>query len=560
MDYLELCKIYEKVESTSKSLEKTRILGEFLDKIKNNPEYIHLLQAKIFPDYDPRELGLSTQLVIKAISKSTGQEEEEVVERLKKTGDLGNSAFELSQKKKQQGLFTSKLSVEKVLRNLKKITTFEGKGTIKTKIDLIVDVLHSAGPLESKYFIRTVLGDLKIGVGTGILRDSIVENCFKPNSMEEKKELTERVQGAYNKSTDFQVVFEMALENKLDKINLIPGRAVKVMLYPKANGAEDAFRIVGKPAAFEFKYDGFRLMINKDEKGNISLFTRRLEDVSKQFPDVVKYVKNNLKAKTFIIDSEVVGYDPKTKKYKEFQAISQRIKRKYEIEKLIEKLPVELKVFDIIYLDGKSLISKPFEERRRVLGKLIKEDKYKISLAEQIITDDVEKAENFFQKAIEEGQEGLMVKGLDKKYKPGARIGYGVKWKPEDKDFDLVITGAEWGTGKRAGTLTSFDVACQDEHGELLEIGKVSGGLKEKKEEGLSYGEMTELLEKEIVSESGKHVFVKPKFVATVQYQNIQKSPSYSSGFAMRFPRIVRLRPDRSKEDIATVSEIEKEA
>ena len=152
-----------------------------------------------------------------------------------------------------------------------------------------------------------------------------------------------------------------------------------------------------------------------------------------------------------------------------------------------------------------------------------------------------------------------MVKGLDKIYKPGARIGYGVKWKPEDNDFDLVITGAEWGTGKRAGTLTSFDVACQDESGELLDIGKVSGGLKEKEEEGLSYGEMTEMLTPEIISEEGRHIKVKPLLVVTVQYQNIQKSPSYSSGYALRFPRITRLRPDRTAEDVATIGEVEKE-
>ena len=182
-------------------------------------------------------------------------------------------------------------------------------------------------------------------------------------------------------------------------------------------------------------------------------------------------------------------------------------------------------------------------------------------MAKQIKTNDKNKAEEFYKKALEEGQEGLMVKALDKPYKPGSRVGYSVKLKPEDNDFDLIITGAEYGTGKRAGWLTSFDVSCKDtETGELLEVGKVSTGLKEKKEEGLSFVELTKKLKKNIKKEKARHVYVEPKIIVTVQYQNIQKSPTYSSGYALRFPRIKRERPDRGRKDIATLSEIKKEA
>jgi DNA ligase 1 len=560
MDYRQLCQTYEALGGTTKGLEKTTILAKFLEEIKEKPESIYLIQGRVFPDYDPRELGVSTQILIKAISKSSGHTEKEVIEGLKKQGDLGLAAFELFKTKKQQGLFTEKLTVEKVVNNLQRIPSLEGKGTTGTKIDLIVDLLHSADAIESKYILRTVMGDLKIGVGNGIIRDAIVEFAFDPkDDVEERREAKEFVQAAYNKATDFGLVFQKACEGKLDDIKLSAGRPVKVMLYPKAKSAEDAFRIVGRPATFEYKYDGFRIMINKDEDGEIKLFTRRLEEVSNQFPDLVEFVRENIKAKSFIIDSEAVGYDPKTKTYREFQAISQRIRRKYEIEKLINELPVGLRVFDIIYLDGESLIDKGYQERRKILEKTIFEEDWKIKLADQITTDSEEVAQEFFQKALDEGQEGLMVKGLDKIYKPGARIGYGVKWKPEDKDFDLVITGAEWGTGKRAGTLTSFDVACQDGQGGLVDIGKVSGGLKEKSEEGLSYGEMTEMLTGSIISEGGSHIKVKPEIVVTVQYQNIQKSPSYSSGYALRFPRITRMRPDRRAEDVATLGEVERE-
>lgn len=561
MDYSEICKTYEKLESTSKGLEKTSILAEFLEKIKSNPHVIYLLQGKVFPDYDERELGISQQLAIKAISKATGEPEEKVISEFKKTGDLGSASENLIQTKKQSSLFSSKLTIEKVMQNLQKIPEAEGKGSVDRKINSIVELLHSAKSIEARYIIRTILGDLKIGVGSGLLRDAIVELCFKPESIEEKKKKVELVQSAYDKATDFSLVFEKACQNKLNEITLSPGKPVKVMLFPKAKDIEDAFRIVGKPAAFEFKYDGFRMMINKDKEGEIKIFTRRLDNVTSQFPDVVKYINENVKADSFIIDAEAVGYNPETKKYRPFQAISQRIKRKYDIEKLEKELPIELNVFDIIYINGKSLIKSPYKERRETLEKIIKSEKRKIVLVEQIITSDENEAQKFYEKALEEEQEGLMAKSLSAEYKPGARVGHAVKLKPVDEDFDLVITSAEYGTGKRAGWLTSFDVSCLDEEtGELKQIGKVSTGLKEKPEQGLSYEEMTKMLNKIKTKESGRTIDVKPEIVVTVQYQNIQQSPTYSSGFALRFPRITRLRPDRKVHDIATIQEIEKQA
>lgn len=555
-----MCDVYEKLEGTTKGLEKASILAEFLGEIKDHPEYIYLTQGQIFADYDSRELGMSAKLMIRAIAKASGYEDRDVLIEFKKLGDLGKVAEELvGRKKMQRSLFSSKLSVEKVIMNLKKLPELEGKGTVATKIGHVVELLHSATPVESKYIVRTVIGDLRIGVGSGIIRDAIVEHCFKPKDLAEKKEAAAVVQDAYDKATDFAIVFERSCDNTLQKISLSPGKPVKVMLYPKAKDAADAFRIVGKPAAFEYKYDGFRMMVNKDEDGNIKIFTRRLEEVSHQFPDVVKFVKENVKGKSFIIDGEAVGYDPKTKAYKEFQAISQRIRRKYEIDRLVRELPIEFRVFDVIYLEGESLIGESYEARREKLKGIVHEKKWEIALAEQIVTDDEEKAQKFFDEALNDGQEGLMVKGLDKQYKPGARIGYGVKWKPDDRDFDLVITGAEWGTGKRAGWLTSFDVACRDD-GELKQVGKVSTGLKEKEEEGLSFLEMTKMLKELEIEEHGRKIKVRPKIVVTVMYQNVQKSPTYSSGYALRFPRIVRYRPDRSETDIASLSEIEKEA
>ncbi|MCK5449480.1 ATP-dependent DNA ligase, partial [Candidatus Pacearchaeota archaeon] len=522
MEYKKICEVYHALESTTKGLEKTEILARFLKEIRDKPELIYLLQGNIFADYDPREIGISHQLAIKAIGKAGGISDAEVVDEFKELGDLGKVAESvLGKNKKQMALFSSKLSVGKVLANLQKLPSLEGKGTVEIKIGLIIELLHSATPMEARYIIRTVLSDLKIGVGSGILRDAIVRYCFNPKDIEEKKVYAVAVQEAYDKSTDFAEVFAKTCSNELEKIKLKPGKPVKVMLFPKAKNVEDAFRIVGKPAAFEYKYDGFRVMISKDEDGKIKIFTRRLEEVTNQFPDIVRYVESHVTGKSFILDAEAIGFAPdgktpeggtKTYKYTDFQAISQRIRRKYDIEEMGKSLPVELEVFDIIYLDGDSLIEIPFGERRKLVEKIVKEEKFKIVLAKQIITDDTEKVEKFYEEALEEGQEGLMGKNLSAPYKPGARVGYAVKLKPEDNDFDLVITGAEWGTGKRAGWLTSFDVACKNDD-ELLQIGKVSTGLKEKPDEGLSFGEMTKILKELIVEEHGRKIVVKPDIV-----------------------------------------------
>jgi DNA ligase-1 len=558
MDYSKICEVLSALGSTTKGLEKTAILADFLGKIKETPEVIYLVQGRVFADFDHRESGISEQLAVRAIGKAAGIEDKRVVDEFKDLGDLGLVAEAVLGKKKQQmALFSKKLSVDKVMTNLRKLPTLEGKGTVDLKIGLVVELLHSASPVEAKFIVRTILGDLKIGVGSGIIRDAIVEVCFKPKNLEEKREAALKVQEAYDKATDFAEVFDKALKGKLEKISLSPGKPVKVMLYPKAKDIDDAFRIIGRPAAFEYKYDGFRVMINKDERGEVKVFTRRLEEVTNQFPEIVEFVNKNVKGKSFIIDAEAVGFDAKTKKYTEFQAISQRIKRKYGIEQMRKALPIELAVFDIIYLDGQDLIEEPFKERRALLKKIVKEESFKIVLARQIVTDDTKEVEKFYEGALMENQEGVMGKSLSAPYKPGARIGYAVKLKPEDNDFDLVITGAEWGTGKRAGWLTSFDVSCRGSEGELLEVGKVSTGLKELKEEGLSFEDMTEILKGLVLKEEGRGVKVRPEVVVTVQYQNIQKSPTYSSGYALRFPRITRLREDRGVSDIATLEEVE---
>lgn len=555
MQYKEFVEIYENLAGTTKKLEKTSFLAGFFKKLdkEGKKQWVYLLKGKVFADYDSREFGISHQLVIKAMANAFGIKNEDIVERFKKTGDLGDIAEEVSKIRKQRALFFSKLDVEKVFENLRKIAEIEGKKAVERKISLIAELLNSASGKEAKYIVRTLLGDLRIGVADALIIDSIWEGFFKRE--EGMKEILEE---KYDMINDYAVIFEAAVLGKeaIDKINIVLGKPIKVMLAVSVETMEDAFRICGKPAAIEYKYDGFRALIHKN-KNEITIFTRKLENVTKQFPDVVEATRKYVRGESFILDAEIVGYNSINKKYLPFEAISQRIRRKYEIEKLVTNIPVEITVFDILYYNGKSFIQEEFVNRRKIIVKIINEKEWKIKVANQIIAQDEKEAEKFYRNALKIGEEGIMIKSLHSPYKQGRKVGYMAKLKPSNQELDLVIVGAEYGTGKRAGWLTSYVVACK-KNSEFFEVGMVSSGLKEKEEEGTSYDEMTKLLKPLIIDEDGNKIKVKPKIVVSVIYQNIQPSPSYGSGYALRFPRIKLYRPDRNISDIANLEDIER--
>ena len=556
MLYKKLAELYKELSSTTKRLEKTEILSKFLKYLpESDRDVLYLLLGGIYPEYDERRIGISNQLAIKAISKSIGADKNEVVKEWKSIGDLGQVAEKLKTKKKQSTLHSNVLTTGKVLENLRKLPGLEGKGTVNKKLALITELFTSASPIEMLYLTRTLIGDLRIGVQESTVREGMSSAFFN-----KEKTTSELIQKAIDKSNDLALVFEIVKKGKtrdLKKVPLKVGHPIKAMLPKKVSKIKDGFKEVGQPCALEYKYDGFRMLIHK-KKNEIILFTRSLENVTKQFPEVVDYVKKHVKGDSLILDSEAVGFDKKTKKYTDFQAISQRIRRKYDIDQLKEKLPIELNIFDILYYDGKSLLDEPFEKRAQLIRKIVKNIPYKIIASKQIITGNEKKAIEFYKKALKDNQEGVMMKNLNSPYRPGRRVGNMVKMKPEERDLDLVITGAEYGTGKRSGWLSSFILSCKGSNG-YLRVGKVGTGIKEKSEEGISFDELTKLLVPLIKKEKGKNIEIKPKIVVAVTYQEIQKSPNYDSGFALRFPRFTALRPDKPLSEITTLDEIKKD-
>jgi len=323
MRYLKLAELYKKISSTTKRLEKMEILSKFLKILpEKDKDVLYLLLGDIYPEYDERRIGISNQLAIKAISKSTGINTKKIVQEWKIIGDIGKVAEKFTLHKKQSTLHSHILTTEKVLENLRKLPGLEGKGTVSKKLALITELLTSAEPIEALYLTRTLIGDLRIG-----LQESTVRESFSWAFFNKDKEASEKIQRAIDKTNDVSAVFEIAKKGKikeLEKLNLEIGKPIKAMLAQKTPSIKSGFKALGSPCAIEYKYDGFRLLIHK-KNNQIFLFTRMLENVTKQFPEVVDYILKYVKGNSFILDSETVGFDKKTKEYKPFQAISQRI-------------------------------------------------------------------------------------------------------------------------------------------------------------------------------------------------------------------------------------------
>src|SRR3989344_4793269 len=589
MYYLELAEVYKRLENASQRLEKTYIISRLIkDKKGEELKYlIYLLEGRVFPKWDERKIGFSSRLIIKAINNATGIPNENVEKLWIEKGDLGIVAEILILKKKQTTLFTHKLTIEKVFHNIQELASLEGKGAVGRKVSLVSELLTSASPLEARYIVRTVLESLRVGVAEGVLRDAIAwsyfpkilgvfvvcdsckelvpitkecvscnkklsyldleiyakKNCLIVNSLKDVVDLktkkicvyvkeesearkifnsfTDKVQDLFNLTNDFSQVVEALYTNKLD-VKLDPGIPINPMLAVKVENVKEAFEELGKPLLAEEKLDGFRLQIHKYGK-EIKLFTRRLENVTKQFKELFDVINESIDAKSYILDCEVIGYDPKTFRHLPFQSISQRIKRK-------------------------------------ILEKTIKEKKGKIVLTKKLVTADEKELEKFYKESLDKGNEGLMLKNLAKLYTPGRRVKGWLKLKPVLEPLDLVIVGATYGEGKRANYLSSFRLACLDsDKKKYLECGMVGSGIKEKElDVGINLIEISKILDPLIIKKQGRDVEVKPKIIVEVKYEEIQKSPTYNSGYALRFPRLIVFRNDKPLKDINTIKDIER--
>jgi len=539
MRYSQLADIYEQLEETRKKLQKRDILAEFYKSCPTEQLSKVVLLSMGIVVTGEQELGIANEMMRRIVSRTYGFSETDVVKKFKETGDLGLTAEYFSSHRKQKTLAKKELTVDHVFENLEKLPGIIGTGSQDKKVSLVAELLSNASGKEARYIVRTVLGDMRIGVAHGIVRDAIAKAFGKD---------AKDIEHLYNVLNDFGRVAEYAKKGKM-KAEIAPGLPVRVMLADRASDLKTALEEFDEPAS-EWKYDGFRMQIHKDGN-NVKIFSRRLDDVTNQFPDVVALTKECIRTGDCIIEGETlaVGKDGKPKP---FQQLSRRIQRKYDIEKMVKEIPVQVNLFDMLYLNGKSYMTKPFRDRWNELKKVIKETK-NFRLADHIETKDFNKANAFYKAALAAGQEGVIVKNLDAHYQPGKRVGYWLKVKQILEPLDLVVVGAIWGEGKRAKWLGSLILACR-KGDKFLPTGKMGSGLTEE-----HMKELTKKLKELIIEEHGNTVTLKPKIVIEVGYEEIQKSPKYPTGYALRFPRLLRIRTDEKRpEDANTCVDIER--
>ncbi|MBO8175230.1 MAG: ATP-dependent DNA ligase [Thermococcus sp.] len=546
MLYKELAELYRRLEKTTLKTLKTRFVADFLKKVEDEEllEIVpYLILGKVFPDWDERELGVGEKLLIRAVAMATGINAEWIENSVKDTGDLGESVALALQKRRQKSFFGQPLTIKRVYKTLVKVAETTGEGSQDRKLKYLANLFMDAEPIEGKYLARTILGTMRTGVAEGLLRDAIAE-AFKV-----KVELVER---AYMLTSDFGFVTKIAkLEGNegLSKVTIQIGKPIKPMLAQMATNVREALIEMGGEAEFEIKYDGARVQVHKDGD-KVIIYSRRLENVTKSIPEVVERIRKSIKPEKAIVEGELVAVGEGGRP-RPFQYVLRRFRRKYNIQEMIEKIPLELNLFDVLYVDGENLIDTPFIERRKKLESIVEANQW-IKVAENLITKSPEEAEEFYHKALDMGHEGLMAKRLDAVYEPGNRGKKWLKIKPTMENLDLVIIGAEWGEGRRAHVLSSFLLGAYDPGtGTFVPVGKVGSGFTDE-----DLIEFTKMLKPLIKKEKGKFVEIEPKVVIEVTYQEIQKSPKYESGFALRFPRYVALRDDKSPEDADTLERI----
>ena len=573
LKFSQVAQAFEKIEATTKRLEMTSLL---VDLIKETPKdelskVVYLLQGKLYPDYVGVELGLAEKLLIKAAAEVSGKTERSVEEDYKKTGDVGLSVEKLLRKKSQASLVKRPLTVKTVYETFDRIAKATGSGSVETKTRLLISLLNDATPLEGKFIARMAVGKLRLGVADMTVLDGLAV------AYGGDKVAREPIERAYNLSSDLGYVADVVAHEGLEgieKFKITVGRPIRPMLCERLPAAEDILEKLGGEGAAEYKYDGLRIQAHLNPKG-VQLFSRRLENITDQFPDVAKLLQTCVKAKEAIVEGECVAVDADTGDMLPFQVISQRRGRKYEIERMSEEIPVTVFLFDLLFLNGRDMTVTPYLERRKELVKIIEPSEH-VVVAHQHLTKDPKKLEQLMDEAVASGCEGLVVKNVSEQstYQAGARGWFWIKYKRSYKaevqdTFDLVPVGAFAGRGRRAGSYGALLMAVYNQREDVFEtLCKLGSGFSDQ-----DLADLPKLLEKSVVKHSHSRVnslmepdvWFAPSVVLEVAADEITLSPLHTcgwdviragSGLALRFPRFTgNWRKDKSAEDATTSQE-----
>ncbi len=510
-----LAALCQQLEGTTKKLEKSALISDFLQKLQ--PEEIApavlLLLGKIFPAADSRTLDVSWR---------TLQKVEEQVAKSKK----------------------SPLSILEVRQHFADIAGASGKGSRQRKEELLAELLSRVSPTEKKYLVKMIFGEMQHGVAEGVMQQGVAAAIGTELALVRRAALL---------LGDIAEVARLGLTKgkaALAKVSLQLMRPIQPMLAELSEDFEEVFKEHGGQTALEYKYDGARVQIHcarQAKSTEVKIFSRHLSEVTPSLPELVEWAQTKIAADSFIVEGEVVAVNAESKPLP-FQELMRRFRRVHQIEETMKEVPVRLYLFDLLFVNGESLIDQPYQERWQKLAEICDQS----LLADRIITNEAKTAEQFLQRAMDAGHEGLMAKDLTSIYQPGSR---GKKWfkiKPAEA-LDVAIVAADWGYGRRTGWLSNYHLAVRDsETGEFLVIGKTFKGLTD-----AEFKWMTENLQKLKISATNYTVHVRPQIVVEVAYNEIQRSPHYKSKFALRFARIKRIRSDKAPEQIDTIERLQ---
>ena len=540
-----LADLCDELEATTKRLRMIDLVSDFLNNLEAEEvePAVSMILGRPFPKWSQQTLDVSWATLTGIIRRLTKADWKVFTEAFGKTGDVGSATkilFESSKIDKQSTLFERKLTILEVKRGFEAIAETAGLGSREKKERLIEALLSLASSLEAKCLIKIFIGEMRTGFYEGLMEQAVSKAFNIPLEIVQKATMTIGDVG------DVAAMAKNQGKEALLKVGFRVFRPVGLMLAQTASGVVEALKEHGGETAFEHKLDGARVQIHK--RGNdVRIFSRRLTDVTPSLPEIVQLVRKNVKAEEAILEGEVIAVDSQCYPIP-FQHVMRRFKRVHAIEDMIKRIPVKLYLFDVLYLDGESLISLPYTRRRRILADHAGE----IQLAKQLVTDKMEEAERFLKEAMDVGHEGLVAKKLASEYTPGIRGKRWLKIKPVLEPLDLVIVAAEYGYGRRHEWLSDYYLAARDiETGEFLMVGKTFKGLTD-----AEIIEMTERLKELTIKEEGRRVVVIPRVVVEVLYNEIQKSPKYECGMALRFARINRIREDKTAEEADTIQRV----
>jgi len=571
MEFSIISEMFEMMEKTTKRIELTNILVELLKKTPKEiiPKVVYLLQGIIRPNFEGVELGIAEKLAIRAISKSAGLPIKKIEDDYRDGGDLGLTASNILKIKTQTTFTAEKITVERVYETLFRIAKLEGKGSQDLKMKYISSLLNDATPLEAKFVIKILLGTLRLGIAENTVMDALAI------AFTGKKENRVQIENAYNVSSDLGKVSLIVATDGIDeikkfKISLFS--PIRPMLADRVQSEKDVIKKMPEQFVAEYKLDGERVQIHK-QSDKIILFSRRLENITQYYPDIVERIGKTLNANEGVFEAEIVPINENTGEFLPFQELMHR-RRKHKLDKAVSQYPITVNFFDVLYYDKKDCLNLEYSERRKILEQIVSEDNF-AKLVPMLFVKNENEIEDFLENSINAGCEGLMLKDPNAPYRAGMRGSNWLKLKREYRNelgdsLDLIVIGAYFGRGRRTGLYGTLLLATYNpEKDNLPSICKVGTGFTDESLDQLYQilsNKVTLKKNPRIVSEMEADIWFEPELVLEIVASEITLSPIHktgldlirkSSGFALRFPKFTgKIRYEKAVEDASTGEEV----